>query len=292
MRTKNILFPAILLISALFVLNQGCDKIESPYVELVSSDTIGGNGHDTTVHDVRKILLEDFTGHKCPNCPEAAIEAQNLKAKYGEQLIIMSVHAGNFATTDSEFTYDFRTPEGNDLNGFYQVYFYPAGIVNRSTPDGAASPVLFKSSWDGAIAGIIDRPQEASIRIINNYNPATRELETTFETEFLAALEGTYHITAYILESGIIKPQQSEAGVIHDYEHNHVLRTSMNGTWGGTVCSSGNAIPGVVFENVASITLDEEWVVEECEVVAVVYRFDSATREIIQAEEKEIVNSK
>lgn len=292
MKTKYIQFSLLLLFGSLLMFYNSCDKLEEPFVELTSSDTLVDNGNDTIVPDVRKILLEDFTGHKCPNCPEAALEAQNLKAKYGDQLIIMSVHAGNFATPDGEFTYDFRTAEGGELNDFFQVYFYPAGVINRRTPDGAASPVLFKSSWDGAIAEIVDQPQQASIKITNDYNAGTRVLETTLETEFLEDMEGTYYIVAYILESGIVQPQQSEAGVIEDYEHDHVLRGSMNGTWGNLVGGEGNAVTGQTFENVLSITLDAEWVAEECEVVAVVHRFDSGTREIVQAEEAHVVDSK
>ncbi len=292
MKTKYFQLSIILLFGSFLLLNHSCDKVEEPFVELTHADTITHGGGDTNHVDVKKVLLEDYTGHKCPNCPEAAQVAKNLKAKYGDQLIVMSVHAGNFSTPDAEFPYDFRTPEGGTYNDFYQIYFYPAGLVNRTQPEGAASPVLFTGNWDGAIADILEQPQQATISITNDYNQATRELTTNIETEFLEDLEGTYYIIAYILESGIEQPQQSEAGVIDDYIHDHVLRGSMNGTWGGTVCTSGNAIAGVVFENEVSLTLDEEWDVDECEVVAVVYRFDSPLREIVQAEVAQIVNSK
>jgi thiol-disulfide isomerase/thioredoxin len=42
----------------------------------------------------RRVLLEDFTGHTCNNCPAAAVIAEGLQTFYGEdQLILVGVHA-------------------------------------------------------------------------------------------------------------------------------------------------------------------------------------------------------
>ena len=84
----------ILMVFTIVVFQQSCDIAEEPY--LVPVDTLG-NGPGGPSDGIRKILLEDYTGHKCPNCPEAAVEAHNLKLAYGDSLVIMAVHAGVFA---------------------------------------------------------------------------------------------------------------------------------------------------------------------------------------------------
>lgn len=281
MKYLKILFllPVILMIT-----QQACDIVEEPYLVPVDTLNSGGNG-DTTV---RKILLEDYTGHKCPNCPEAAEEAQSLKLLYGEQLVLLTIHAGSFAEVDPSgaFTYDFKTPEGDEVHDHYGFFYYPAGMVNRTKFN---SLILSKDKWQNAIAALVDLPQQANIAVTKEYNASTRKLDVTLETEFLEDLTGTFYIVACITESEIVKPQQSEAGVIQDYKHNHVLRTSLNGTWGDLVGGSGAGTSGEKFTNEYSITLDEEWIAENCGLVVFVYNHDSQTREVIQAEETHLL---
>jgi len=61
---KNILFIAF----AFSIVITSCDVLEGPFDEQVN------NNIDTT-KPLRKILLEDYTGHTCGNCPCAAEEA-------------------------------------------------------------------------------------------------------------------------------------------------------------------------------------------------------------------------
>lgn len=283
MKYLKILFllPVILVIT-----QQSCDIVEEPY--LVPTDTLsnGGGGGDETV---RKILLEDYTGHKCPNCPEAAEEAHNLKLLYGEQLVLLTVHAGSFAEVDAsgDFTYDFRTVPGVETHDHYGFFYYPAGLVNRTPYKG--STILGTAKWQGAIEELISMPQQANITLSAEYNSGTGKLDVTAETEFLEDLSGTFYIVIYLTESKIIKPQQSESGIIPDYEHNHVLRASLNSTWGDLVGGNGAGSTGEKFTNQYSITLHQDWVPENCGLVAFVYNNDSPTREVIQAEEAAIM---
>jgi hypothetical protein len=277
MKYLKILFllPVILMIT-----QQACDIVEEPYLVPVDTLTNGGNGET-----VRKILLEDYTGHKCPNCPEAAEEAHSLKLIYGEQLVLLTIHAGSFAEVDpsGDFTYDFKTPEGVEVHDYYGFFYYPAGLVNRTKYSG--SLILSKDKWQNAVASLVDLPQQVNIKITKDYNSSTRKLDIAVETEFLEDLAGTYYICAYLTESEIVKPQQTEAGVVTDYVHNHILRTSLNGTWGDLVGNNGAGTSGEKFTNEYSIILDTEWVAENCGLVVFVYDNDSPTREVIQAEE-------
>src|SRR4051812_26459052 len=85
---------------------QSCDKVKGPY----------GQDHAGITGD-RKVLLVDFTGHQCVYCPRGARKAIELEDFYGSQLIGIAIHCGSFALTNTSgmYTYDFRTPEGNQL---------------------------------------------------------------------------------------------------------------------------------------------------------------------------------
>ena len=258
-----------------------CDIVEEPYlVPVGGNDTTGPEEH------VRKVLVEDFTGQKCPNCPEAAEIGHNLQVTYGGQVVIIAIHSGNFAipNTTGDFTADFRTSEGTELDQFFGIYQYgyPMGMINRT--DYSGFPVVLKDNWQSAVEVQLALDPQADINITNTYNSGTHKLDCSLESEFLEDLDGTYNICVFIIESGIISPQQSEGGVIANYEHNHMLRTSMNGTWGDPVGSDGQAVSGSKLTNSYSFTLPPVWNAEKCAVIAYIY--NTETLEVLQAEEK------
>lgn len=271
---------ALLALSSLTI--PSCDIVEEPYLMRVDGGSGPGPGDN-----VRKVLLEDYTGQKCPNCPEAAEIAHTLKTLYGEQLVLLTVHAGFYSTPDTtgDFTADFRTQQGTELNAYFGFPGYPMGMVNRAEYSG--SRILLKDSWESAVAIQTDLGAQAEITITNTYNAGTRKLDCLLETEFLENMDGTYNICAFITESGIISPQQTEQGVNLTYEHNHVLRASMNGTWGDVAGNDGQAVTGTKLTNNYSYTLPAGWNADKCTVVTFVY--NTSTNEGVQAEEKDIV---
>ena len=64
-------------VTVLILITTACDKVEPPYME----DNGGGVVGDT----VRTVLFEDFTAHKCVNCPRAHKMLEDLHQLYGEK---------------------------------------------------------------------------------------------------------------------------------------------------------------------------------------------------------------
>jgi hypothetical protein len=265
---------ALIALSALLI--PSCDIIDEPFLVPVGSNGPG------PVENVRKVLLEDFTGQKCPNCPEAAEVAHTLKTTYGEQLVLLTIHAGYYAIPDGDFTADFRTTEGTELNNFFEIFANPLGMVNRTEYLG--NRVMQTGDWEAATAAQAELEPLAAIAITNTYTAGTRKLDCLLETEFIETMDGTYNICAFITESGIISPQLTEQGIETNYIHNHVLRGSMNGTWGDAAGEDGQAVGGTILTDSYSFTLPEGWNADNCTVVAFVY--NTATNEVVQAEEK------
>jgi thiol-disulfide isomerase/thioredoxin len=283
MKKKHNIFPSIVIgIVIVIGILTSCDIVDEPYLVPVNGG-VGPNPDET----VRKVLVEEYTGQKCPNCPEAAEVAHNLQQVYGEQVIVIAVHAGFYSIPDADgdFTADYRTSEGTELNSYFGFPAYPMGLVNRTPYSG--STILLKDSWEGAVAALLELDPDAGITITNGYNEGTRKLDCTVETEFLDDMEGTYNVCVFITESGIISPQQTEGGVVANYEHNHMLRASMNGTWGDPVGTDGSAVGGIKVTNTYSYTLPATWSAVNCNVVAFIY--NSETLEIVQAEENAVV---
>jgi len=274
---KILWFPILISLFACL----SCDKISPPFTE----DYV----QDSTVIVKQKILLEDYTGHTCPNCPTAAKLAENMQELYGDRIIVISVHAGYFAEpSGAPFNKDLRCTTGNELDVFF-------GISNIGNPNGMINRELYNSSriispddWLSAFSILHEQNQPSvSIKIQNTYNTDTRLLQTNINTEFLTGLSGTYNIAVYILEDSIVSPQKNNNSTIgsvptiNDYVHRNVLRGDLNGTFGDTI-AIGNISSGSINVKNYSKVLNASWAEKNCFVLAYIYEANSFS--IIQSE--------
>jgi thiol-disulfide isomerase/thioredoxin len=80
----------LLLVLAVGYSFNSCDVIEEPFLieQEVVSDSCEAFIFPTQENYVKKVLLEDYTGHTCGNCPRAAEKADELKETYQNQLLV------------------------------------------------------------------------------------------------------------------------------------------------------------------------------------------------------------
>ncbi|MDO9512872.1 MAG: Omp28 family outer membrane lipoprotein [Bacteroidales bacterium] len=280
-----------LLIGTLII---SCDKVNEPYLEYLGTtyDTLSGN--DTL--PMQMVLIEDFTGHKCVNCPEAAVLAQNIQLASNNRVIIMSIHAGYFAVPDQtgNYTADFRCSESESLYTHFGISSNPTGLINRTTYLGKR--VLKPDVWQNAVNTQLSQSPRFDIRINNTYNTANRQLSSVVKVKSLTDNAGEYKLCLYIVENNIIAPQKNNIPAIGttpdilNYVHKHILRGSLNGTWGESIYTENPVIQGDVFEKTISYTVSENWVADNCSIIAFVYRNDEGTEKeaIIQVAEKHL----
>ena len=198
---------------------------------------------------------------------------------------MISIHAGNNALPETGvFSYDFRSSTGTDICAFFQPMFFPSGMVSRTGwTSFQNNAVIFKNEWGPRIVTIKNDLPKINIEISNTYNTSTRTINSTIECDAFMDISGTYKICAYLTEDSIVKPQQNNTTIIYDYVHRHVLRGSLNGTWGDTLMT-GNTPENTQFTKNYSMALPSGWDEDHCYVVAFIY--DAANYEIIQVEEK------
>ena len=112
----------------------GCkekDILIAPYTP-PSPSSAGGDRH---------VLVEELTGVKCTNCPDAARDLLNLQGSIGaDKLIIVANHsAGSFSKPYTDSKYDFRSAEAQTIALFIGDYLgAPAAVRiasrNRQSP--------------------------------------------------------------------------------------------------------------------------------------------------------------
>jgi len=289
--------PFIFFISALFSFSWfACDKIDSPLIEKDKQD-IPVNITDTVyfVDSVnvteKQVLLEDFTGHLCVNCPEAAIMAHELAASLDHKLIIYSVHAGYYAAPDPNpgamYAADLTSAPGVELYNDFQVFVNPNALIDRVKFGGAIQ--INPDNWQTAVTEELDKPNVANLSLKNAYYPNLNTLRIQVATEFTSQLSGQFKLCVFVAEDSIVAPQKNNNPAIGpspdwvDYVHRNVLRAAINTTYGEYISDEGFIIVNEIYAKEYLFQMNPDWVTRHCNIIAFIYNQES--KEIVQVAE-------
>ncbi|MFO7722403.1 MAG: Omp28 family outer membrane lipoprotein [Bacteroidales bacterium] len=271
----------LITITAAFLLFSGCDIVEAPYKK-----------EGSILNSTRKILLEDYTGHQCPNCPQAGKEIHNLQESYGDNIVFIAVHAGSLAKIlIPPTTYNFTTEVGDIWCDYFEVEKsgYPNGLINRKERSG--SKIIPPANWATVAVEQINMEPEAEILLNASYDQGSRKISVTASSNILSPVQGEkYYLTIVLTEDSIIRPQRNGDNTIGttpyilDYAHNHVLRFSLTpGAWG--VALNPDIIDQKSYTQELDITSDIK--PENCNIVAFISK---GNRDILQAEQVHLIS--
>ena len=276
-----------LIIAILSISLFSCDVIEEPFmvVQEEVSDSCEAFIFSPVENYTKKVLLEDYTGQTCGNCPRAAEKAHELQTQFGEQLVVIAVHAGWFANTSNDYPNDFTTETGNTWDTHFgnSSLGNPNGMVDRVNYPN--SHVLQFSQWEEKVSNQLQTLPTVGIQIAANYNSTSGLICVDTQTEILTSLENNLHLTVVLIESGIISDQtdySQDPQHIVDYEQNHVLRKGLTNPWGESL-GQESYTQNELFTQRYSIEKQADWDINNMSVVAFVS--DLETYEVLQVEE-------
>ena len=293
---KNIitLFSLILIITS-------CDIVEGPY----EINTGNVTPTDTNTY-VKKILIEDFTGHTCQNCPSAARELDAIHSIYGDRIIGIALHVSkSFArpyplSQAPNYQYDFRTKWGKEWDDLFGIsgIGLPGGMVNRI--GYPSEHRLGKDEWLARVITELEKETDFGINI------AVNEGVITVNTEILNNINGDYNLVVCIIESNIINWQKDGSEDVENYEHNHTLRSLLSdeNLSASSNYTSADVIVKTINYDLASL---EQFNVDYSQntaelgngnaggwdasnMSAIAYIYDNTTKEILQVEEAHLNN--
>lgn len=273
---------SILLIGALYW--SSCEEIPP----VLNPDMGGNNNNPTPVENQqRQVLIEEFTGVRCVNCPAGSEAIQTLLGIHGERLVAVSIHAGFFSPPYPENQYDFRTTEGNSLLTYLgEPLGFPTAVVDRKLFTGEQDLQLGQSQWAGFIAEEQTLPPSVKIGIEPDFNTNTRELKvkaTLYVQEDIPYPD--VHISVMITESNIADEQLTPAGKNPNYVHRHVLRGMMTSYDGDPVTEFLAA--SVVITRDFTMMLPDSWVADNCHVVVFLHK-GGTNKEVYQVHEVKV----
>ena len=239
---------------------------------------------DSTDDVIRRVLIEEFTGVQCVNCPQGAQLIENLINTHGERLIAVSIHAGFFANPLSESQFDLSTDEGEQLDALIgPVQAYPSAAIDRSS-FGTGGNIHFSPSWAGFVGEELALPPELDVQITNSFNENNGELTSNITVNFLETLTGDLRLSVMITENNIVDAQLDTSGLIDAYTHKHVLRTMLTNVAGDPISAQAT---GTSLEENFTFNIPAAWNVDNCSVVAFVHRA-APDLEVLQVNEQKL----
>ena len=291
-----------LLLTALALL-AACDTIENPVPAKVTSTLTAAeqtalDAAETQLPappDEQRVLIEDYTGQYCGNCPRAAHLGDSLQRAHPTRVFTTEVHVTDYfaAPRPPHFPIDFRVlAVAQELDRLFDLSTrgLPQGAVNR-TPFAAANndPVATFALWPQVVAAQLALTPAVALRVTPVFNAGTRVLNLKIGTEYRRALPGRN------LRLGIVLVEDSLVGAQKDYRlnrtqfpdqtaeqyvHHNVLRAALAGTF-GTAQATGPAA-GQRFANYLGYQMPAAtvWNARKCAVLA--YIADADTRQILQ----------
>jgi hypothetical protein len=302
---KNNFFFVLMLVgfsSALMFYS--CQKVDKPYLKMPVSIKPTG---DT----IRKILFEDYTGHRCPNCPRVAYALHNFQeTSFPRQVIGLAIHSkygATFTLPDASHLADFRTTVSDTYYKDFLVQGLPTGIINRRNKASGYNTGA-ESNWKDSIAAILTKAPDALLKITNTYDTTLRKLTSSIKCSFLNTLPGTYNLVVLLTQDNIISPQDNSqlanyppypSPIAPNYKHMHVLRDCIDGSggkgvWIGKSVTKGDSVilktnPYTIPASYPTPTTaySISLVPKNCNVVAFIY--NTVTNEVVQAEEAKLM---
>lgn len=218
---------------------------------------------DLSTPSQRHVLIEDFTGQSCVNCPEASKLIHSLQERYGSDVVVAAgIYSGPFGNPKGSSSVSLVTQLGETYwdHWFTSTTSQPIGIINRRV-------IADKEDWTKAVIEALAESTKMKIQVQESlFDETNRQYILTIQVTDPNHTEG--HLQVWLIENGFVGSQMTPNATRpnKEYVHNHILRASMNGDWGEMV-DLGTEGSSRTYSRI----LDESWNADNMEVIIFVY---------------------
>ncbi len=227
-------------------------KEEPPYInytpQYVTYETTYVDLANVPIAQAREVLIEDISGVRCPNCPEATYTINSLKRDYPGRVNAITIYPNTAALNSLTLPvnkpsegfvskYDLRTDIGAQILATLGTpNSLPNGYVDRKIYTGKPARFIDYTEWLGRLLEEKDSVTPVNIWLTNSYG-ADGALNADLKLTFTADLTGDYYITLALVQDSIIDVQEytdPNVGATYNayYAHRHVLRSMFTSSLG------------------------------------------------------------
>jgi len=282
---KNLM--PILAAGSLFFIISACEEV-GPAINFIETTYTTYIETPETPQD-KVVLIEDFTGAACPNCPDGHIAVADVIANYPNKIIAIAEY--NFPSDPLYIEQNMVTSESLDLNGYLgPVSAWPAIFIDRKDFGADGDLEELPANVAASAAEQVTLTAPVNLYIENTFDNVSRTLTVSVKVKYTSTVILPNNLSIVLTESNIIAAQidDNAGGEVEDYVHNHVLRKTLT-------FFSGDALPeenvaGRVYEFEYTYALPANWNADNMYAIAFVHNFEADNKEILQSAEREIVD--
>lgn len=239
---------------------------------------------------LKNVLIEEFTGVKCPNCPDGHNIVATIQNANPSRVIAIGYYPFGQAQTEplKDLTKaDFRIADATELSTLLGgIQFLPIAAVDRKMFGGAI--LTARTLWSSNVQARLAVSTPINMQLSVSYDDASREAIIKTTLKYTSALSTKHNISLAIYENNLVDAQEYPTYIDSSYTFKHVLRDVITPVGGASVLDSlTTKVAGLVFEKTILYTLPAKWNPSNCKIVAFVHDA-AATKEVYQVIEKSV----
>lgn len=212
----------------------------------------------------RCILIEDFTGQNCPNCPDAMVRLDELHEAFGDAVVAVGIYGGPFGKTVAGKYYPLTTETGDYYATQRNIQEQPCGYFNRKVVSTNSN------LWASIATELLLQKSYVNIDAISTYNADSRTLDVDVSVNSMGDYSGT-RLQVWLIEDKVVSRQKlADNSTNMEYVHNHVFRASVNDRDGDAI----KVAMGSTEQKTYTTTLAEDWNADNMSIVAFVFNSD------------------
>jgi hypothetical protein len=173
--------------------------------------------------DPHVVLVEEFTGAKCSNCPAGHVQLKSIKSANPDRMISIAYYITNNSLTIPPYSegarYDFRSDTPNVLataiTGF-AVSALPSAFIDRVPVAG--SIILPRTAWSDAFNRQKAVADSINMSMTSAYDETAGKYKITVTLKYTAPISYKHNLTLVALEDEIVDVQEYPGYPIGPFE--------------------------------------------------------------------------
>jgi hypothetical protein len=204
---------------------------------------------------------------------------------YGSSVVVVGIQNDNPQAKPYDGYPDYRTQEGiqisQNVGGSTAI---PCADVDRvHFPSQNQIVIYSRNSWETFVEQRLAVDNPCNLELTADYNAQDRTVRINTGIHFLKTVDSLIHLSIMIIEDDIVSPQkQPNNSVDSNYVHQHMLRDMITPALGSITHTTTEV--GRVVRRDYEYQLPEDFVAENCRIVALVHRIGGSQR-VLQAAE-------
>lgn len=189
------------------------------------------------VKAARCILVEEFSGQQCVNCPDGSAVLESLQEMHSaDTVIVVSFHAERSVNRDMPAAWtSLCTEEGNKLFDSYGANSLPVAVFDRKS-----GLVDNYQLWNAYTSAVLQMPTTLSLTVNTDYSESDRQLtvrvSASQSADATAALSGKLHV--WLTEDSVVAEQLLSNGTENNHVFHNIFRSTLNALSGDDITVS------------------------------------------------------